>query len=415
LIRWLVYIVAFLSFVSVTLFKWNWLSDSSPTWMRYHPVTYLLLTSALLGLGTLQMRYWRPLLSWRYGPLAAMSVVLFIRAVIITASTDGSSGALGIAVTTFLTPVLLAVSAAALSPHNWRNLGAALRVLFVVNSLLALGEAATGTSLTFMQEGSVFRASGLFGHPLTAASATGMMLVYLLTSTNRQSGLVAAAPEIIVHAIAMFAFGGRTGLVLVPAMVAIAAMLPSPGLPMARRVTQRIGVIVILTSAVLATQLQIGVVQTAMSRFQSDSGSAATRFVALDIIKDLSAEDLLFGVSLDTREHLMALHGSEVAIENPYLSLILSFGLILTILITLALFIALFSQALALDRSASFMTLYFLISSSASISFGSKSLLIVQVLVLMCALGQPLGFNAIFPSPGRGDAPETPMDDPIVA
>ncbi|RYD22169.1 MAG: hypothetical protein EOP69_00135, partial [Spirochaetia bacterium] len=80
--------------------------------MKFHPATYLFAIGAMAGLATLQTRYWRPLLSWKYGPLAIMTAAFIIRAIMITRATSDPTGAIGITITNFLTPVLLLIAAA---------------------------------------------------------------------------------------------------------------------------------------------------------------------------------------------------------------------------------------------------------------------------------------------------------------
>jgi hypothetical protein len=388
MIRSILYVGLLLCFIPVTLFGWNWASDSAPGWMKFHPVTYLFAVGAMIGLGTLRLRFWRPFLSWSYGPFAAMTLVFIVRAVMIASDSSDSTGAVGIAITSFLTPVLFLVLAAAMGPEDWRPLGVVLRVLLVINSVVALVETVLKTSFVFVQEGHIFRAGGLLGHPLSSALVTGYVLVYLLTANNRRGSLLSALPEVVLHAAAMFAFGGRTGLVLVPLIVTVSAILPSPKVPIVQRIARRLGVLAILVGALMTTQLQIEAVQTALARFQSDSGSADTRYAAVEMIGDLRTNDLLWGVNAETRQQLLVRYDSELGFENPWVSLILSYGIVLVIPMAVALVVALFAYAWSLDRSAAMMALYFLISSSSSVSFGTKSLIVMQVFLFMSALCQ---------------------------
>ncbi|RZI60454.1 MAG: hypothetical protein EOP14_01070 [Pseudomonas sp.] len=232
----------------------------------------------------------------------------------------------------------------------------------------------------------MFRAGGLIGHPLPSALITGCMIVYLLTSTNRRRSLLFSLPEVVLHAAALFAFGGRTGLVLVPLVVAISVILPAPGVPFVRRLGQRIAIVAILAGAMLATQLQIGPVQAALSRFESDSGSSETRYAAIEMVRELPTSDLLWGVSASERELLRLKYNTPIAVENPWVTLILIFGAVLLAPMAVALTVALFASAWPLDRSATMVVLYFLISASGYVSFGNKSLSIVQVMLMISAL-----------------------------
>jgi hypothetical protein len=388
MIRLLTIIGSLLCFVPVQFFGWQWSSESAPGWMKFHPVTYIFVVGALLGLGSLRTRYWQPLLSWRYGPFAFMAMVFVIQGIVIAKTSSDPTGAAGIAITSFLTPVLFLIAAVSMSREDWGRLAIALRVLLCASSILALVEAATRTSFIYIQEGHIFRAAGLMGHPLSGALVTGYMLVYLLTSNNRRASLVSVLPEIMLHAMAMFTYGGRTALALVPIIVAISILLPSPGVPLARRLGQRLGIALLLISGGLATQLEIDAVQSTISRFQDDSGSSETRFKALEIVQNLRTSDLLFGISAEMRQSLLNSNDLVEGIENPWLSLIMIFGLLSVTPMAITLILTVFAHARMFDRSAIMMTLFFLIINSSSISFGGKSLTIVQYFILVTALCQ---------------------------
>jgi hypothetical protein len=387
--RWLTYFIALLCFLSISVIGWNWGNEDAAGWMKFHPVTYLAFLGAALGLGSLRMTYWRPILTPAYGLFGIMALVLTVRAAMIAASTSEPTGAISVAITTFLTPFLFLIASAGMREQDWMRAGAALRVFFVLNSLIALGEAAFKTSLVFVQEGHLFRAGGLIGHPLSSAMATGFMLVYLLTASNRKKGLVTALPEVILHAAAMFAFGGRTGLILVPIVVAINTILPAPGIPSTQRIGRRVAILALLIAGLLATQLQIDVIQNAMTRFESDSGSADTRLVALRIARELPLNDFLFGLPPGTRDYLMLQYGLTVAIENPYITLVLMFGVFLTLGMVISLLVMIFNYTRKLDRSATMVVVYFLIFSSGNVSFGTRSITIMQVLVFVSAMCRP--------------------------
>ena len=407
--RTIVYIGLLLCFLPLPALGWDWISDSGQAWMKFHPATYLFAIGAMIGLSSSRMRYWSLLLSWTYGPFAIMTLVFIIRAILIARASSDPTGAVGIAITNFLTPILLLVAAAGLTAQDWRRMGGLLRILLIINSIIALVESVLQISFFFPQESRVFRAGGLIGHPLPSALVTSCMIVYLLTANNRRSSLATALPEVVLHAAALFAFGGRTGLVLVPLVVAINALLPAPGIPIVRRIGQRIAITAILASALMATQLQIGPVQAALSRFDSDSGSSDTRYAAIEIAKDLPANDFLLGVTADKRDHLMLKYDTTITIENPWVALILIFGAILVIPMSASLITLLFGQARPLDRSASMMVIYFLIAASGYVSFGSKSLSIVQLLLMISALCQN---QATAPAFAAEDEDASPITEP---
>lgn len=357
--------------------------------MRFHPATYIFFIVSIVNLLSLRIIYWRVLFAWPYAPFTFMTIMFILRGIMIAKASDDPTGAVGIAITNFLTPILLVISSPRMALRDWRRVGVLVRFLVILSSMLALVESVTHYSLFFVQTGRIFRAGGLIGHPLASGLVTGCMITYLLTATNHRNYLAALLPEVILHSAALFAYGGRTGLVLVPMVVAASIILPSPGVPIKQRIIQRIAVVAILASALLMTQMNIDFIQSGLSRFTSDSGSADTRYAALEMVSHLPPGDFLFGVSAAEKTHLMMIYDTEIAFENPWVTLILIFGGAFVLPMAISVLVLLFSWCRSLDRSAAIMVTYFLIATSGYVSFGSKSVTIVQIVAMITALCQP--------------------------
>lgn len=388
MIRIIVYTIFFVCFISVNALGWNWSSEIAASWMKIHPATYLSFLAFGIGLLSLDPRCWRSLFTMPYAPFGFMALVLVARGAMIAISSRDPTGAVSVALTTFLTPFLFLVASVNLTAKDWSRLGQFLHIFMIVNSLVALGESLSKTSLVFVQEGHLFRSGSLIGHPLSSAMITGFMLVYLLTAANRRSGFLTSLPEIFLHAAAMFTYGGRTGLLLVPLVVIISAILPNPGAPLMQRVSQRATIALLVVAGIIITQLQIDIVQTAMERFQSDSGSTEMRFATLRLINNLSFNDLMAGINPNMRANLISQYNITV-LENPYISLIVMFGIILTAGMVAALLYVSVYIAHVLDRSAYFIIIYFFIYTMGNISFGTRSVSILQMLIFILGLCQP--------------------------
>lgn len=103
----------------------------------------------------------------------------------------------------------------------------------------------------------------------------------------------------------------------------------------------------------------------------------------------LSPQELLGGIDMTRRSILMNFFKTPWGIELAWASLVITYGLLATLPMVMALPVLLFRTARPLDRSAFYMTILFLVVTAGSLSFGVKSLAIVQIVVLILTLCQP--------------------------
>jgi hypothetical protein len=196
-------------------------------------------------------------------------------------------------------------------------------------TLISIYDTSTATTNT------VFRSTGLFDHPLAAAGFLSLYAILNLVATPVRLS-AACAGRLLLAALsflAIFPTGGRAALV-VSALVMFLFIAWSALRSLAKGSFNKEGLVFfVICLAVVVLMLpimqQLGLFEVMLRRFEQDSGSAASRAYALQVLLNMRFEDLWFGMSPQDALNLQNDYGM-VAIENTWINFILSCGLILT-------------------------------------------------------------------------------------
>lgn len=373
----------------LNLVGWTYSEGGGSFLTKIHPASFLFAAAA--GLAVISGS--RPVIDTIRKPsfiLFAIASLIFLAKATFITMRGANEGELSSVIDTFLTPLFAVIAVSALTYEYRLKLVPLLRIFFVANSLMALGERILGIRFipSFLDHFSSFdRAAGLLGHPLNAALLTGAMIVYLLTSTQSRASGPVRFVEIGLHAIALFAFGGRSALVFTAAVLIISAVTPdlSTG---ARRVTpmQRILPLLIMLAGISLVFLPIPFIDATLDRFTNDKGSADTRNAAVHLLTMIDTDQLLYGISAAQRQIFMRFLNTPAGFEVSWIALTVTYGLLATIVMAFALPIFLFANARGKDRSAFFIALLTWIVTIGSLSIGVKSLLISQILLMTAIL-----------------------------
>jgi hypothetical protein len=410
IIRWLTTIaIALLFFASLNLLEmigWGSLGNASFV-TKVHPAVFLLALAAIVALVSGESAHLRIL---RSPPflffLAAGCLIVGRAAFIIGAGVTG--GELSAAIVTWLGPVFLLIAMQGFNRVQLDRMGIAIRVFFVLNSLIGLSERAVGGHLIpSMIEGvNDPRAAALLGHPLGASLMTGTMLIYLFTARPGNVPIAWRAPEILLHGIAMFAFGGRSALVFTPVIVVLSAILARRKAGQTRvGFGQRLLPLLVMGAGVLLVFVPLDFVDSTIDRFTNDQKSSETRNAAIGMLNALNPQEWLMGADANRRLIIQTFYHSPYGIELCWIALTMTYGLLVTLPMFVALPTLLVTLARRLDRSAMYMALFFLVVTAGFLSLASKSLLLSQLLVMMIALAQPRFTAAPLRQPG--EAPPT--------
>jgi hypothetical protein len=303
----------------------------------------------------------------------------------------GASGA-AFFIDTLMMPGVLLLLLARLDLDRQRRLFVAVTSVLVLNALIGIVEQllrvrlepyTVGEGIVLVED--VFRATALFGHPLTNAALTGFLLFVLY----RLRDPVARLALCLVATAALLSFGGRTALMVNLALLAMLATLDlarharDEGLTY-RQLTGGSLLIVLMLATLVAAVAMGGVGQRIAASLVWDQ-SAQVRQKSLLVFGQLGWQQLAFGMSPEQIAEAawnVGIRPPDAAIESFWLVLALQVGIPLTALFGLGL-AGFFVRLARLGGAAvGFGLLGFVLVTSTSISLAFKSELLVVVAAL---------------------------------
>jgi hypothetical protein len=186
------------------------------------------------------------------------------------------------------------------------------------------------------------------------------------------------------------AFGGRTSLVTVLLILSGAATVRAFGLLRGERVPllaiSAAICLVFVGAAAIFLAFTSGIFDKMLLRFSSDKGSAMTRYAAVNLLSHFDWHELLWGPDPVRAASLQKAVGLKYGIENFWISCIVQYGIVSTIVLTLGL-AGLFTEILKRAAGAAWLILLLIIIVAASsVSFSSKNIQLAQFAVLIALL-----------------------------
>jgi hypothetical protein len=272
-----------------------------------------------------------------------------------------------------------------------------LRLLFLLNAWLALGEAAAGIHLVPIDPGlheriSDFRPTALYDHPLTGSAAT-MLGLFLLPDPGRRP-MAACAYGACMFA-ALLVFGGRVALFL-----AVLFMSASYMICLGQKVAQRrvapshlvpVFVAVAAGGAVVYGVIESGLGERLVAHLYWDP-SARARLDQFQVLAWLDGPQFLFGSrrtdTLALIEPLRLEYGIDV-LENFWLLMFVSLGALCFPVFAAGMVAFVRSLWRRSDATGRMMVAALLLAASASNSLGRKSTLLVLLVACVMTNGAP--------------------------
>ena len=374
---------------------------------KLHPATFIVI--AALSLRILAAR--RPIQSGWHLLTKDVGVVLLLMAITIALafSIGGSSTPLTPLIDTFLLPILFFILLRDLDANLMKWLAIALLVILSANAAMAIYEflrgvhlvhieAAPGTSYDPTRGDTVFdwrsalsddwRATALFGHPLSNGVITGCAILCLVAPGSHWLPKIARLIIPVALLASMFAFGARTALVL---SIVFSAGLYLQGsaeaLGRGSRLRPRdiaFGLLAVgLAIGLLAILLHTGFFDKTLDRFSRDEGSATTRVTMFSLFDPLTWGAIILGPDQDAVETLQRMYGLEFGIESSWVGLVLTYGLVVTSVIMLALAAFSWSVVKTCGRGAALVLLFYMILVSVSASLSGKTITLAMAVVLV--------------------------------
>jgi hypothetical protein len=387
---------------------------------KFHPATYVAVLAAWFALygarhggGVTGLFRERPALAW--------AVVL----ILISMVYSGLSTAVGkpaLYIETYLAPALLLIALETGTERQLRILGYAILAFALMNVAFSVLEGQTQThylplssalELKYDKGVDEFRGQALYGHPLTGALVTSLVLFLALGMRLRPWVALAVVGGLFTG---LMSFGGRNALFTTVIVVTAAALFQlSAGL-----VTRRLSVgflaafiagslLLPVFFVVLTSMTDIG--QRIMTHLYLDD-SAEIRVIQWSVLDFMNSHDVLFGMSFDRIDLMKAQLGFTkpgMDIENCWLLMFLNLGVFGFPLLVGGLFLLLLHQGQRTNTPIGWLIVTAaLLICSGSNSLGQKTPDLVFLAAIVTALGgfRPKQSLAIA---ARDDGPADPV------
>lgn len=296
---------------------------------------------------------------------------------------------------TFLLPVLLCLLIWRLTPQQRKPLIWAIHATLLLNIVIGYYEFASGHRIVPLTLGSVivmgeWRSAALLGHPLTASGIIAAYIMALVLRPGVCPPLLLRIPLIGFALVSLMAFGGRTALMTVLAVLAVVASVEAFNLIRGKRIPLLVaaGAICLIFAAVglVFAAYSLGIFDKMLLRFSSDKGSALARVATFDMLSHFQWGELVLGPNPVRVNALQSQLGLNYGIENFWVSCIVQFGLIHTILITLGLTCFAVELMRRSHRGAWAVLFLILMIAASSVSFSSKNIQLAQLVLLIALL-----------------------------
>jgi hypothetical protein len=298
-------------------------------------------------------------------------------------------------VDTFLLPVVLCLVIWRLSPAQRKPLVWGLHLTILLNVVLGYYEYFSGHRLIPLTLGDVvvmgeWRSSALLGHPLTASGVVGGYILALVLRPALCPPVAVRLPLIAFCLGSLMAFGGRTALVTVLLIIGFFAALEVFRILRGGRTSLPVAIAAIcllfVAAAGIFAALELGIFDKMLLRFSSDKGSTLARYATFDLLSHFDWRELILGPNPVRANALQTQWGLNYGIEDFWISCVVQFGIIHTVLLTIGL-AGLFAEMLQRASGAAWaIVLLIVVVAASSVSFSSKNIQLAQFVFLITLL-----------------------------
>jgi hypothetical protein len=413
-----------ISSAMLTDWKIHYLTTGGNVLEKFHPATYF----TMLALGLLLIRNADPIGELRRMLSEAKLVLVYLFCwFCLFLQMLALERPFTVIIDTFLLPVMLCLAIWQLTPAQRRPLLWAIHITVFVNVVLGYYEYLSGHRLFALNLGAnvivlgEWRSSALLGHPLTASGVVAAYVLALILRPSLCPPAVLRLPLIALSLASLMAFGGRTSLVTVLFIIGCLVLVRLLHLLRGGRTTLPLVIVTICVifagAALIFAALDLGIFDKMLTRFTSDHGSAMARYGTVNLLSHFDWTELVLGPDSVRASALQNAYGLSYGIEDFWISCIVQFGIIHTVLLSLglaALFVEIIRRA---DPAVWAIVFLMLIIAASSVSFSSKNIQLAQFVVMISVLlprertsARPVGQTQIGPHVRYRPAPMPPRD-----
>src|ERR1700726_4065595 len=296
---------------------------------------------------------------------------------------------------TFLLPVVLCLVVWRLSPFQRKPLVWGIHLTILLNVILGYYEYFSGHRLFPLTLGDVivmgeWRSSALLGHPLTASGVIAAYILALILRPALCPPVLVRLPLIAFCLASLMVFGGRTALVTVMLLIGFFVAMEIFRILRGGRTSLPTAIAAICLLFVVAAGIfaafDLGIFDKMLLRFSSDKGSTLARYATFDLLSHFDWRELVLGPNPVRANALQTQWGLNYGIEDFWISCIVQFGIIHTVLLTIGL-AGLFAEMLQRASGAAWaIVLLIVVVAASSVSFSSKNIQLAQFVFLITLL-----------------------------
>lgn len=238
-------------------------------------------------------------------------------------------------------PILLLSILSSLGEKYIYKIRKIILLFLIIESLIALYEYITGSYVFanpealsgFLLGKDDMRAAAIHGHPLQNAFVVSIIMVCILFSNLK---IQYRYLLYLLGWIALACFNTRSSILLMGGVLVIGGLLDMKRnkVSIVKRVLSLI-ILALLGYAAFNFALSHGMGSRMEIGMNSDDGSSYARFVLVQAFQEMDLSSLLFGPPEMAGENIMVRYGL-VAVENSFANIVLGYGLIFTIIFSIA-------------------------------------------------------------------------------
>ncbi len=381
-----------LSMVVLYDLGYMYIAETGSAYERLHPTTYLV----VLAFGVLLLKDGHPGLKIDRWISEVPDVILYL----VLTSTVFVYGQIVVGtyashiIDTFIAPGIVVLLLRELAGPDRLVLRRIVDGFFAVNALIAIAEYATKSMVTTPiiemfwgpDAGGSWRSQGLFGHPLVNGILVALYIVFNLAPKASFALTPMRMVIVVLNLVALPCFGARVATVVTLVFLAIFLVVRFAQLTRGEGVSLMalalLACVVSVLPAVVLIAVQTGYLDPLIDRFVNDQGSGDSRFIAFEMFAMTDWQSIIFGDIDRQQMRINRFFGIEIGIEISWISLILTYGVIMTGLLMLAMIVL--ARRLVIDCGRRVLwpvAAFFLIDVSA-MGIGAKGTG-VSILVLL--------------------------------
>jgi hypothetical protein len=297
-------------------------------------------------------------------------------------------------VMTWLCPIFLLSLYFQCSDEQKFIISRACLVFITINSLMGIYEyivsqhlvpksyfSAVEGELLDVSDWGFYRSVALYGHPLSATMISALVTIALIIKSKSVELSTLEKTCLLLTIFALPTFGGRASIAIALLILAV-FFFRNMSVVFRKGISKRtfilICMIIYILPLVLYGAYELGLFDKLLERIADDNGSAETRLVALKLMLDTPLLNFIFGDFDKTLFYRLINSGSIYGIEISWIGLILIYGFLMTIILSIFIYKIFKLMIFYFDKDVVYLCAGFFMMISSGTGLSTKSLALSQ-------------------------------------